>query len=141
MSSNIVVQVISLILWVFALAGLQINPEQIAGQAGTAITTANWSLFLIVLFNLGNSAYQWAITWKSNRPNFLLFLKSTNWWISACNIAFAALAMKGIHIPAEASEKIVQYVFSGEWWALVGYAIPNIIGPVVKVLTKKPEVQ
>lgn len=137
MSSNVIVQVVSLILWVFALAGLQINPETVADQSVTAITTQNWSLFLIVLFNVGNTLWQWAQTWKNNKPNFLLFLKSYNWWVSALNIGFAVVAMQGVVLPADASDKIVQFVMDKEYWALIGYLIPNIIAPIVRLITAK----
>lgn len=137
MTSNLVTQIASLALWIFALAGLQIVPEQVAGQAVTAIQTANWPLFLILLFNVGNSVWQWSLTWKTNKPGFINFLRSPNWWVSFCNILFAGLALKGIAIPAEASAQIVDYIFSGRYWELIGFLVPNVLGPIVKFLTTK----
>ena len=140
MSSNLIVQLVSLVLWVFALAGLQIDPGKVGTDAVTAISTQNWSLFLIVIFNVGNSVWQWAQTWKNNKPNFILFLKSYNWWVSALNIGFAVIAMQGITLPEGASEKIVEFAMNGEWWAMAGYMLPNIVAPIVRALTAKKTV-
>lgn len=134
---NLVTQIVSLALWVFALAGLQINPEMVSGQAVNAIETANWPLFLVIVFNVGNSVWQWSQTWKNDRPNFINFLRSPNWWISFCNVAFAALALKGVAIPADASQQIVDFAFSQRWWELVGFIFPNVVGPIIKGLTTK----
>lgn len=136
-SSNLAVQIVSLVLWAFALSGLQVNPEVTGTDLVNHITTQNWPLLFIVVINIGNSVYSWIRTWKTDKPNFLLFLKSPNWWISFCNILFAALAFKGITIPAEASEHIVKLVFDQQWWALLGYLIPNVLGPIIRALTTK----
>lgn len=141
MSSNLITQIVSLVLWVFALAGLQIDPTKVGADAVTAISTNNWSLFLIIIFNIGNSVWQWSQTWKNNKPNFILFLKSYNWWVSALNIGFAALALQGIVLPEGASEKIVEFAMNGEWWAMAGYMLPNIVAPIVRLLTSKKSAQ
>lgn len=138
LSNNLVVQIVSLLLWIVALAGLKVNPETVGDDLVTSISTQNWSLLLIIIFNLGNSAFSWIRTWSTDKPNFLQFLRSPNWWISACNIGFAALAMRGIYVPAEASAQIVDFIFKGQWYALAGYLIPNVIGPVIRaVLDRK----
>lgn len=139
LSNNLVVQIVSLALWVFALAGLQIDPNTTGEKIVTNITTQNWPLLVIIMINLGNSAFSWIKTWKTNRPDFIQFLRSPNWWISFCNILFAVLAMRGIHVPEGASEQIIAYVFQGQWWSLLGYLIPNVIGPVIRALTAKPQ--
>jgi len=136
-SNNLVVQIVSLVLWIVALAGLKVNPEQVGDDLVRSISTQNWSLLLIIIFNVGNSAFSWIRSWSTDKPNFLLFLRSTNWWISFCNIVFAGLAMRGIHVPAEASQQIVDMIFQGRWYALAGYLIPNVIGPVIRALVAK----
>lgn len=137
MSNNLIVQLVSLVLWVFALAGLRVNPDTTGTDIVNYISTANWPLLLVIVINLGNSVFSWVTTWKTNKPNFVLFLRSPNWWISACNIAFAALAMRGVTIPIEASKQIVDMIFSGQYWALIGYLIPNVLGPVIRAFTAK----
>ena len=141
LSNNLVVQIVSLVLWIVALAGLKVEPETVGDDLVTSISTQNWSLLLIIIFNVGNSLFSWIRTWKTNKPDFLLFLRSPNWWISACNIGFAALAMRGVHVPAEASAQIVDFIFKGQWFALAGYLIPNVIGPVIRAIlaAKTPE--
>lgn len=137
MSSNIITQILSAVLWIFALAGLQISPDAVSTDAVVAVKTANWPLFLMLLINVGNSIWQWSLTWKTNKPNFILFLRSHNWWASVLNVLFAILLLNGIILPADAAQKVVEYAFSGEWWKLAGYALPSIIAPIVTFLTKK----
>lgn len=137
LNNNLIVQIVSLALWVFALAGLQVNPEVVGTDLVNHITTQNWPLLLLIAINLGNSVFSWVKTWQTNKPDFLLFLRSPNWWISFCNILFAFLAIKGIQVPADAGDQIVQMLFSGQYWALIGYLIPNVIGPVIRALTAK----
>lgn len=140
LSSNLIVQVVSLVLWVFALAGLSVNPDTTSTDIVRNIETANWPLLAILVINLGNSIFAWISTWKNDKPNFAMFLRSPNWWISFCNILFSILATKGITIPSEAPQAIVDMVFSGQYWALIGYLIPNVFGPVIRALTAKPPV-
>lgn len=137
MNSNLIVQLISLVLWVFALAGLQVNPDQIAGDAYAAFHTQNWTLVTIVVINLIGSFYKWYQTWKDNRPNFILFLRSPYWWASFANIVLAWIASYGIILPADAATKIVEFAFSGQWWQLAGYLLPSVIAPIVYFLTNK----
>ncbi len=136
-SSNLIVQIVSLALWAVALVGLQVNPEVVGTDIVNSISTKNWPLLIVVVINLGNSIFSWIKTWKTNRPDFWLFLKSTNWWVSFCNIAFALIAMQGIQLPNDAGEIIIDLVFRGQWWALAGYLIPNVIGPVIRFITAK----
>lgn len=136
MNANIITQIISLVLWVFAFAGLQINPEQVASDTYTAVKTANWPLITIVLVNLATTFYKWYQTWQTNKPNFLLFLRSPNWIASALNIAFAIAATYGIVIPSDAAQVIVQHAFAGEWYHLAGYLLPSLLAPIVAFLTK-----
>lgn len=136
-SSNLIVQIVSLVLWAVALMGLEVNPQVVGTDLLNSISTANWPLIIVVVVNLGNSLFSWIRTWKTNRPQFWLFLKSTNWWVSFCNILFAVLAMQGIVLPAEASATIVDLIFRGEWWTLLGFLIPNVLGPIIRFLTKK----
>ena len=138
LSNNLVVQIASLVLWVFALAGLEIDPQATGEKLVTNIVTQNWPLLVIVVINLGNSIFSWIKTWKTDKPNLIQFLRSPNWWISFCNILFAILAMRGIHVPEGASAQIVDYIFQGQWWSLLGYLIPNVLGPVIRALTAKP---
>lgn len=135
LNSNLIVQFVSLVLWVFALAGLQINPEQTASDSYTALVTANWPLFTIIFVNIAGSVYKWVQTWKTNRPNFLLFLRSPYWWASFLNIIFAWMATKGIVVSADAAQRIVELAFSGDWWQLAGYILPSVIAPIVYFLT------
>lgn len=135
--SNIIVQAISLALWVLAFAGLEIKPDQVAGDSYTALVTQNWPLLTIVVINLVGSIYKWYQTWQTNRPNFVLFLRSPFWWASFGNIVLAVSAMYGIVLPTDAAQKIVDFAFAGEWWQLVGYLFPSIIAPVIAFLTNK----
>lgn len=137
MNSNIITQLVSVVLWIFALAGLQINPDATANDAVVSVQTANWPLFLMLLINIGNSIWQWSLTWKTNKPNFILFLRSHNWWASVLNVVFAIALLNGIVLPADAAHRVVEYAFSGDWWGLAGYALPAIIAPIVTFLTKK----
>lgn len=136
-SSNLIVQIVSAVLWIFAIAGLQINPETTGTDLVNHISTSNWPLLLVLIINVGNSAFSWIMTWKTNKPNFSLFLKSTNWWVSFCNILFSVLAMRGITVPIDASHQIVDFIMDKQWWALVGYLLPNVIGPAIRAFTKK----
>lgn len=137
MSSNLVVQIISLALWIFAFAGLEIQPDAVASDSYTALVTANWPLLTIIIVNLVGSLYKWYQTWKTDKPNFILFLRSPNWWVSFANIVLAWIASYGIVLPADAAQRIVEYVFTADWWNLAGYVIPSILGPVIMFFTKK----
>lgn len=137
MNTNLIVQGLSLVLWIFAFAGLQINPDQVANDAYVAVKTVNWPLITIVVINFIGTAYKWYETWKTDKPNFWLFLRSHNWWASALNIGFSVAAMYGIVISADAAGKIVEYGFMGDWWGLAGYILPTVIAPIVTFITKK----
>lgn len=137
-NSNLIVQFISLALWVFAFAGLEVNPDDLASQGYAALVTKNWPLITLIAVNLGNSIWHWTQTWQTNKPNFLLFLRSHNWWASALNIGFAYAAMHGIVVPADAAQNIINFAFTGDWWNLAGYVLPNVLAPIVSALTKKP---
>lgn len=136
-NTNLIVQGISLVLWILAFAGLEIKPEQVASDGYAALVTQNWPLLTIILVNLAGSFYKWYQTWETNRPNFVLFLRSPNWWASFGNIVLAWAATYGIVIPADAAQVIVNHVFAGEWWHLAGYLLPSVLAPIVAFLTKK----
>lgn len=136
-NSNLIVQGISLLLWILAFAGLEIQPDQVANDGYTALVTQNWPLITIVVINLIGSIYKWYQTWTTDRPNFVLFLRSPYWWASFANIAFSFAAMQGIVLPADAALKIVEFAFAGEWWQLAGYLFPSVIAPIVYWLTNK----
>lgn len=139
MNSNLIVQGISLLLWILAFAGLEIQPDQVASDGYTALVTQNWPLITIVVINLIGSIYKWYQTWKTDKPNFVLFLRSPYWWVSFLNIVLSFAAMNGIVVPADAAAKIVEFAFAGEWWQLAGYLFPSIIGPVIYWLTNKKQ--
>lgn len=140
-NNNIITQLISLVLWIFALAGLHIDPAQTAEQGYSALITQNWPLAVLVLVNVANSVFEWYKTWTTNKPNFILFLRSPNWWASALNVAFSFAVMNGIQLPPDAAQKIVELAFSGKLWELGGYLLPSVIAPIVALLTKKQNAQ
>lgn len=135
---NIVTQLVSLVLWAFAFAGLEIAPDQVAQDGYVAVITKNWPLLAIVIVNALGSVYKWWQTWKTNKPNFLMFLTSTNWWTSFGNIVAALLLQfTGIVLPVDAAQKITQFIFSADWIGLSGYILPVIFGLLSNLITKK----
>lgn len=136
-NNNLVVQIASLVLWVFAIAGLHIDPNAVAEQGYTALITANWPLIVVILINFANTAFEWYKTWATNKPNFILFLRSPNWWSSALNVGFSFAVLHGINLPPEAAQRIIELAFSGKLWELAGYLLPSVIAPLVTWLTAK----
>jgi hypothetical protein len=136
-SANLIIQGLSLVLWALALAGLEVNPEETASGIVTHITANNMILLAIALGNLGLIVYKWIRTWKTDQPNFALFLKSINWWASLANFVGAILLSYDIVLPPGTLDQVVALIFEQKYWEMAGLVLVNIVPVIVKKLTEK----
>lgn len=132
LSVNTVNMIISAILWIAVAAGLKnVNPDDVAQGITSSIATQAWPFLALIGTNLVTSIVYWTKTWKTDKPNFLAFLTSLNFWITVGNIGISIAFMYGIVLPEDAGVRIAEYIRSGDWWNLVAYASTNIVKPIV----------
>ena len=86
----------------------------------------------MLIFNVGAVAFHWIKTWQNDKPNFVAFLRSNNWWLSFANIVASILMMTGINIPPETADQIVSAVFAQDWYGLAALAFVNLILPIAR---------
>ncbi len=135
---NTINQILTAILWVLAFAGLQINADQTATDLTNAIVMKSWPFVGLIITNIGTMFYYWIKTWNTDRPNFLAFLKSINWWFNVANLVAGAFKLfTGIDIPPEATQKIVQYIFDRQWWELLSFVFISLILPIIRRVVNK----
>lgn len=142
LSINTINMIISGVLWVLVAAGLKnVNPDDVAQGITSSIINQAWPFLALIGTNLVTAIVYWARTWKTDKPNFLAFLTSLNFWITIGNIGGSIAMMYGIVLPEDAAIRIADFIRSGDWWNLVTYAIANILKPiftkVVNTLTEK----
>lgn len=132
---NLPVQILSLILYAFVAAGLNINADSTAAEIVAAVKGASLPLILTAVINLGSMAYLWIKTWKTDKPNFWAFITSRSWLISAANIVLPALAVIGIQLNLEDVKALIDLGLAGDWRAFTGQIavmVFTIIGTLLK---------
>lgn len=133
---NLTNMVLSAVLWFLYASGLtSINPDQTATDITNAILQEAWPLLLMIAWNLGTTIYYWVKTWKTDKPNFLGFLTSVNFWLVLFNIGGAIAAMYGIYIPEDAGQRIATFIQQKDFVNLGLWVAINIILPVFKKIT------
>lgn len=132
---NLPVQILSLILYAFVAAGLNINAESSAVEIIAAVKSASLPLILTAVINFGSMAYLWIKTWKTDKPNFWAFITSRSWLVSFSNIVIPALALVGIAISPDDAIRLIDLGLAGDWRAFVGQIALmafTIIGTLIK---------
>lgn len=141
-STNYIVNVVSVILYAFSLSGLNIDPDATAAQIITVLTTGNYTALFVLLLNLGNSLFQWIKTLRTDFDMFWSFLRSTNWWTSFLNMAVGLVIYAGYllptDIPAELSTEVAQYAAEGSWLVALIALVSNVANILIHKLTKNP---
>lgn len=137
-SSNLVTQLVSFVLWVLAINGLQVQPDQVAGDLVTSITTANYSLLIITFVNLGNVLLKWYQTIKGQKLPWLATFYNPQFWVNAGNIVAALLMYGGITLAPGTTEQVVALIFNHQWRELAGVAVTNLLFPILQMLIRKP---
>lgn len=117
---NLPVQIVSLILYAFVAAGLNINADASAAEIVAAVKSVSLPLILTAVINLGSMVYLWIKTWNTNRPNFWAFITSRSWLISLANIAIPALALIGVQLNIAEVTALIDLGLAGDWKAFTG---------------------
>lgn len=136
--SNIITQLVSFVLWVLAINGLQVQPDQVAGDLVTSITTANYSLLIITVVNFGNVLFYWVQTIKGKKLPWAATFYNPQFWVNAGNIVAALLMYGGITLAPGTTEQVVSMVFNHQWRELAGVAVTNLLFPILQMLVRKP---
>lgn len=128
------VSVLGAIFSLLLYAGVEIpNPEQLAGEVVTLVSSPTGYIGLIGLFITSLASPIWKFI-KSGSKKFDLseYLGSTNVIIALFSMVVAFLVYKGIQIPANATKDIVAAVAQKDISLILTLAVTYVLNPVVR---------
>lgn len=134
---NLWTQILTAVLYAWALAGFSVDPAQTAAEIIAAIKGQSLPLILSAAFNLGVMVWQWVRAAKEKSHNFWAFWTSRSWLISAFNIVLPLLGTLGIYLGDGDAEKFVDFALAGDWKSFLGLLVMTVFGIIGTLVKKK----
>ena len=131
--------VIVSVLTIFAAAGVSFpdNPEQIAGEFTTLLSTGGFYAVLgVIATSIGFPLWN---AYQKKQFNFQGIFSSTLTWIALANIAFGALALTGFTLPDGTVDALVAAVLAKAWGAIISMLFTTIIPTVVRFIKDRKQ--
>lgn len=131
-SRNFFVNLLSLVFYVLALNGAEVNAGAGESIVDAFQTKEVFAIIAALVPNLINPIMKIA----KNGFSFA-FLKSKNFWVQFTNLALGTLVYFGLQFPEGAASEILEIVFNGDWGALITAISINILTPLYYFFFKK----
>lgn len=137
-SPGFLYSIITAFLAVFAASGLQVNPEQVAGDIVSSLS--NGGVYAIIGILISSVVFPiWNFFKADGKITLKKVLGSVLFWVSLGNSIFALVALTGFTIPEGTIEQIVGFVMAKDWGALLTIIFANIINPLIRFIKQPKE--
>lgn len=139
-SSNLITQILTFILSVFAMAGAAFpgGAEGTASEISQTILSGSgvWAIGAVIVLNLVNPLYHFFVKNKGGNK-LLAVLGSPNFFISLFSLLSGIAIVAGIGIPDGTGEAVIGAIFAKDWSALAILIFSNILSPIVRYFRNK----
>ncbi len=135
-SPGFLYSIVVLALTVFAVSGLNINPDETAREIVTSLS--NGGVYAIIGIIASSVIFPiWNFFKRGGKVTLKVVFGSVLTWVALGNALFAVIALTGFTIPEGTVEQIVGFIQAKDWTSLIAIVFANVLNPLIRFIKDK----